>query len=137
MLLLMAVALISGLAASTFQDDIYKIENSVENRPGEAGAERLYQAFGSTEWPGGSPWSQPVATDGKLTAGSAPGSGTNTTRQLIGVFDGQSLALCSCNNTTCNNHMNLTVPDGSYTVYTVWNDDKFVGVWLEPVGAVA
>lgn len=134
MLFLLAVALIIGLAASTFQDDIAKLGNDVEKRPGETGAENLFAAFGSTEWPGGSPWAQPVASGGTVAAGSETSTGTNTTRQLIGVFDGRSPALCSCNNTTCNSSMNLAVPGGTYAVYAVWNDDKFIGVWLELVG---
>jgi hypothetical protein len=116
----------------------------VEKRPGEKGAEALFQKFGSNPWRAGEPWSSeqiaspqtgaalPAPTDSGLCAYCKDG---NLTFRFVGSISASEIAIVdSCVlNATCNQTQPIYAPGAKYNVYAVFRGERYLGLWSEIV----
>lgn len=131
MLLLICLAL--PLAGCSMPD----FSGLVERRPAEEAAERLFEKFGSFSWRGGDPWQPESGLKGTLAGAAGEPAPSSVSQQavfrLVGIMEADKLMLCdSCNlNLTCNKTLDLGAPPGLYSVYSVTNGSKYMGLFVE------
>jgi hypothetical protein len=114
---------------------------AVEKRPGEAGAEALFNKFGSNPWRGGDPWAQSTAAHAQgfvMTFGPGPGFSTSPggpaevgKKVALGTIQAKTLAFCDCNNTTCSRISPFMAQGGTFRLWAVGNNTTFLGFWVE------
>ncbi|HOT06910.1 MAG: hypothetical protein A4E45_00100 [Methanosaeta sp. PtaB.Bin039] len=136
---LLAAALLLGLlvaGSAVSPDEIRKeLDSAVEKKPGEAGAEAVFNKFGSNPWQGGDPWAR-IAPGSMASAGPLipPQDRKYLPAGILNIVEALTLidhAVCNQTGDICN-ASSMTFPAGSYRVYRVENQaGAYQGLWIE------